>query len=299
MKNEYLYTNTVIKICEVISVDDQQKGDRIKVRLYPEDDRKLISEIPYAYPLLPKMFHVLPKVGEAVLILLTAANNGNSNRYYIGPIISQPQKMDYDGFSGGALSLYPDTFITPKVAHDRIPDAKGAFCNDEDIAIYGRKGCDIIMKEDDIRIRCGARVDDDNSQIGQSFNKLSPAYLKLKYNEIPKEVTNDTTGFIHKYNSTATLVADQINLISNEGKTYFNTTDNKDLISDEEMEKIMKKAHLLPYGDTLVEFLDYFLRMFREHAHPYPGMPTILPSGNENFFNYDLKQILSKNVRIN
>ena len=106
-------------------------------------------------------------------------------------------------------------------------------------------------------------------------------------------------GFIHKYNSTATLVADQINLISNEGKTYFNTTDNKDLISDEEMLNIMKKAHLLPYGDTLVEFLEYFLRMFREHAHPYPGMPTILPSGNENFFNYDLKQILSKNVRIN
>jgi hypothetical protein len=39
--------------------------------------------------------------------------------------------------------------------------------------------------------------------------------------------------------------------------------------------------------------------MFQQHAHPYPGMPTILPSGNEGFFNYDLDKILSKNVRIN
>lgn len=292
-------SNIVVKICEVISTDDQQKGDRIKVRLYPEDNRKTIAEIPYAYPLLPKIFHVIPKVGEAVLVILTAANDGNSNRYYIGPIISQPQMMDFDGYSSGALSMYPDAFIRPKIAHERIPDAKGAFCNDEDIAIYGRKGCDIIMKEDDIRVRCGARIEDSKSLIGQSFNKLSPAYLKLKYSDEPKTVTNDTTGFSHKYNSTATLVADQINLISNEGKTYFNTTDNVDLISDEEMEKIMKKAHVLPYGDTLVEFLKYFMKMFQEHAHPYPGMPTILPSGNEGFFNYDLNQILSKNVRIN
>ncbi len=291
--------NIIVKICEVISVDDQQKGDRIKVRLYPEDNRKPIVDIPYAYPLLPKMFHVIPKVGEAVLVLLTGVNDGNTNRYYIGPIISQPQNMDFDGFSSGALSLYPDTFINPKMAHDRIPDTKGAFCDDTDIAIYGRKGCDIIMKEDDIRIRCGARIDDVNSLIGQSFNKLSPAYLKMKYHETPKKVVNETTGFEHKYNSTATLVADQINLISNEGKTYFNTTNNVDLITDEEMEKIIQKAHVLPYGDTLVEFLRYFLRMFKEHAHPYPGMPTILPSGNESFFNYDLNQILSKNVRIN
>ena len=291
--------NIIIKICEVISVSDEQKGDRIKVRLYPEDDRKTIAEIPYAYPLLPKIFHVIPKVGEAVLILLTGVNDGNTNRYYIGPIISQPQMMNYDGYSEGALSMYPDTFIKPEVAHDRIPDSKGAFCDTEDIGFYGRKGCDIIMKEDDIRIRCGARIEDANSLIGQSFNRLSPAYLKMKYSETPKTVKNDLTGFDHKYNSTATLVADQINLISNEGKTYFNTVDNEDLISDEEMENIMKKAHVLPYGDTLVEFLRYFLRMFKEHAHPYPGMPTILPSGNESFFNYDLNEILSKNVRIN
>ena len=287
-----------IRICEVISVDDEQKGDRIKVRIYPEDNRKTIADIQYAYPLLPKMFHVKPKIGEAVLILLTAANIGTSNRYYIGPIISQPQMMNYDGFSSGSLSMYPDAIIKPKVAHDRVAEAKGAFCDDEDIAIYGRKGCDIILKENDIRVRCGARIDAD-TPINQAFNKLSPAYLKMKYYNETQTAENQKYGWEHKYNSTATLVADQINLIANNAKTNFNTTDNKDMITDEEMQKIISQAHLLPYGDVLIEFLEYFLRMFKEHAHPYPGMPTILPSGHQEFFNYDLKQILSKNVRIN
>lgn len=287
-----------IKIAEVVSVEDSQKGGRIKVKIGVEDSRKQNYEIQYAYPLLPKMFHVIPKVGESVLVLLTASNLDTSNRYYIGPIISQPHKLEYDSHVYSALSMYPDAAIKPDVAHDRVSDAKGSFCGDKDIAIYGRKGTDIILKDNDIRIRCGARIKSDN-EIKTAFNKLSPSYLKLKYSDEPTLVIHEATGFAQKYNSTATLVADQINLIANNGKTYFNTTDNVDLITDDDMKKIMEQAHLLPYGDTLVEFLRYFLRMFKEHAHPYPGMPTILPSGNENFFNYDLNQILSKNIRIN
>lgn len=297
--------NMVIKICTVISVDDPLKGDRIKVRLFPEDSRKSENEIPYAYPLLPKMLHILPKVGESVLILLTGVGDGNSNRYYVGPIVSQIQTIADSVVN--ALSLYPDTDTAPQMAHTKIPDTKGAFCEDEDIAIYGRKGCDVIMKDNDIRIRCGARISENNNNsflkqlnyTPTTFNNLSPAYIKMKYNQTPVSVIHEKTGFEQKYNSTATIVADQINLIANEGRTNFGTTDNVDLITDEEMENIMKKAHLLPYGDTLVEFLRYFLRMFKEHAHPYPGDPTILPSGHQDFFNYDLNQILSKNVRIN
>ena len=63
-----------VKFCKVISIDDDTDADRIKVRLAPEDNSKTLSEIEYAFPLLPKMFHVKPKVGEAVLVLL--ANGG-------------------------------------------------------------------------------------------------------------------------------------------------------------------------------------------------------------------------------
>lgn len=288
-----------IRLCEVISVEDKLKSGRIKVRLLPDDKQKSIEDIPYAFPALPKAFNILPKKGEAVIVFLTVGGRGDSNRYYLGPIISQLQNLSYDGFSSGALSNYPDSLIKPKPSHDLIPEAKGAFGNDEDIVIYGRKGTDIILKENDIRLRCAARIDDNESKIGKSFNRLNPSYLKLKYSETPTLVTGENTGVEYKYNSTATLVADQINLIGNNAKQYFNTTDNEDLISDEEMMKIIAQAHVLPYGDVLVDFLKYFLKMFKEHAHPYPGMPTILPSGNENFFNYNLDKMLSQNVRIN
>ena len=291
-------SNINIKICEVISVDDIYESGRIKVRLYPEDDRRSIGDIPYAYPLLPKMLSISPKIGEAVLILLTADGDGFSNRYYIGPIISQLPNLNYDGYYSGALSTYDDAMYKTKVSHTLINDAKGAFGDKEDVTFYGRKGTDIILKEDDVRIRCGARIES-NNKIEKSFNRINPSYLKLKYSDEPITVVNQKTGVQHTYNSTATLVADQINLIANNADNYFNTTDNVDLITDEEMKKIIETAHVLPYGDVLVEFLKYFLRMFKEHAHPYPGMPTILPSGNENFFNYDLNQILSKNIRIN
>lgn len=290
-------SNINIKACEVISVDDSFESGRIKVKLYPEDSRRDMEDIPYAYNLLPKMFTVLPKVGETVLVLLTTSGDGFSNRYYIGPVISQIPKMEYDGHFSGSLSNFPDSLVKPKVAHTLITEAKGAFGDKEDVAIYGRKGTDIILKENDIRVRAGARLDS-NNKIGKEFNRLNPAYLKLKYSDTPTIVTTKNGEEI-KYSSTATLVADQISLIANNANNYFNTTDNVDLISDNEMKKIIETAHVLPYGDVLVEFLKYFLRMFKEHAHPYPGMPTILPSGNEGFFNYNLDKILSKNVRIN
>lgn len=299
LDNKEIMNGVNIRLCEVISTEDNLKSGRIKVRLYPEDNHKHVDDIPYAYPALPKMMSILPKKGECVIIFLTVSGKGNSNRYYIGPVVSQLQNLFFDGFSTGALSNYPDSIIKPKPSHELIPDAKGAFGEDEDITFYGRKGTDIILKENDIRIRCGSRIDSSDSEIGKTFNKLNPAYLKLKYNETPTSVIGDKTGIEYTYNSTATLVADQINLIGNNAKQYFDTTNNEDMISEEEMKKIISQAHVLPYGDVLVEFLKYFLKMFKEHAHPYPGMPTILPSGNETFFNYNFDKILSQNVRIN
>ena len=96
-----------VKFCKVISIDDDTDADRIKVRLAPEDNSKTIDEIDYAFPILPKMFHVKPKVGEAVLILLAVTNDGNSQRYYIGPVISQDHRLNFDPYFQGADSFLP------------------------------------------------------------------------------------------------------------------------------------------------------------------------------------------------
>lgn len=283
----------VLKICQVIDIYDETDGERIKVRLSPEDDKLTDDKIPYAYPLLPKLIHVKPKIGELVLIILTTPGNGYSNRYYIGPIISQPQYMEKDDFLINAMSLYPGSDKEPDPAPSLNPDSHGAFAKDDDIAIYGRKKNDIIFTEDDIRIRCGNRLKDNTGNSNIVFNRTDPAFIHLKH-------TDNKRGEKDKeYRSTATVVADKINLIGHQSNTPFRVNDKNHLISDDEMQKILDKAHQLPYGDVLVEFLSMFLNTFAEHTHPYPGMTPCQTVDFIKTTSYDLNKILSDTVRIN
>ena len=283
----------VIKLCQVISIVDDADGERIKVRLSPDDDRRTDEQLPYAFPLLPKMLHIKPKVGETVLIIPTELGNGLSTRYYIGPVISQPQFMDGDDFGLNALSLYPGTHKDPSVAPSTNPDSHGAFAEDSDIAVYGRKKNDIILTDDDIRIRSGARVRESGNKDNITFNRTDPAFIHLKHSDGKRGTEEDS------YRSTATIVADKINLLGNNSKEPFKTNDKKKLITDEEMEKILEKAHQLPYGDILVDFLSLFVRTFSSHVHPYPGLPPCQTADYLETTSYDLNKILSESVRIN
>jgi hypothetical protein len=283
----------IAKICQVISVYDNTDGDRIKVRISPVDNNKTDDELPYALPLLPKMLHIKPKVGEWVIIILTETDNSLSTRHYVGPIISQPQYTEEDSDALNALSLYKGAHKEPDRAPSTKPDSRGAFAKDEDIAIYGRKKNDIIMTNDDIRIRSGVRMRDTGSKDDIIFNRSDPAYIHLKHTDGKRGEGND------QYRSTATIVADKINLIGNQSNEPFKTNDTEHLINDTEMQKIIDMAHELPYGDVLVSFLKMFVKAFAEHVHPYPGLPPCQTTDYLNVLSYDLDKILSDSVRIN
>lgn len=261
-----------IFIGQVVSVEDlgsnKQKidGNRIKVRLLPSDMYKPIDKIPYAFPLLPKLIHIKPKVNESVLVFVTDDNNQNSQRFYLGPIISQPQNLKMESYfeSGKLLN---GSFLPPNQAPSVNPETEGCFCGDNDVTMYGRGNTDIILGDKDLRIRCASRQFSFNDK-DFSFNRKNPSYIKLKEHDdlINRINQNDS-------NTSATIVADEINLISNNGDPYFNLVDNKEQINDEEMKKIVKEAHLLPYGDVLVDFLQKFLQMFKSHTHKYSNLP--------------------------
>lgn len=283
----------VLKICQVIDINDETDGQRIKVRLSPEDDKKSDDEIPYAFPLLPKLIHIKPKVGELVLVVLTEVSNGYSNRYFVGPIISQPQFMDGDDFLINTMSLYPGSYKEPDVAPSTNAESHGSLANNDDIAIYGRNKSDIILTNNDIRIRCGSRLKDSNEKGGIVFNRLDPAFIHLKHSDTNRGEEGD------EYRSTATIVADKINLIGNQSKEPFRTTDKVHLIDDAEMQKILDMAHVLPYGDILVDFLKLFVKTFATHVHPYPGLPPCQTEDYIKTTSYDFDKMLSESVRIN
>lgn len=284
----------LVRFCKVVDVSDETDSDRIKVRICPDDNDTKLEDLPYAFPLLPKMFHVKPKVGEAVLIFLAIANNGNSQRYYIGPVISQDHRIYNDPYFSGADSFFNGKPKDFDEAHSKYGDENGIFPNDNDIVIRGRKNADIQVTYDDVRIKAGVKVVNDNNEYKMTFNTRNPAYAKLKYHK--KNLAGDTK-------STASVVADKICLLSNNSPNYYNLTDRKDLITDEELNKVIKSAYKLPYGEKLVDFLKVFVNAFVNHTHNFPMIPpnpfhtSELLTKKAEFL--DREAMLSDTVRIN
>lgn len=294
----------VIRQCEVISVDDPSGCDRIKALLKPEDIGLAHDKIPYCFPLLPKMFYVKPKVGETVLVLTAIANDGNTQRYYIGPVISQLSSVQKDDYNAGALAGFAGSKIPPYVSHTNIPESEGAYPEEDEISILGRKNADIQIKENDLRLRCGVKKAEKNfagkNQLGNifKFNVKDPAFVKLKYYE--DGLTEDKTG-VNRCNSTATIVADKINFIGNNAKMPFKSNDREELIDDETMKSILEKAHRLPYGDELVDFLEAFRKVYLSHTHAMIGLPPCMApdEATTDFIGKNLSSMLSDTVRIN
>ena len=298
---------SIIKKGQVESVEDTADGLRIKVRIQ-QDGTTPLAKIPYAFPLLPKTIQSVPKVGEGAFVITTMSGNKYSQRYYIGPIISQPQfqeKCEYDYGRGNATSIIEGGSVEPLEKIGNYRDTFGSFPNVNDVALVGRGSQDIIMKNldetsNEIDIRCGIRNDsiygdarNGEAMVGKVvFNKLDPTYIQLKYKRAI------TTAPNQEANSVINMVADKINIISNKDENSFNLTDQEQLIIESELDSIMSKLHQLAHGDTLVELLKLIIKAILTHVHPYPGMPPVVAGYVKEMADYKVEKILSKHVRI-
>ena len=306
--------NAIFKFCTVEYVDDSSKALRIKVRIAPYDNGKDITKEPclendyngvqWCFPLLPKMMHVNPKVGELVVVFCQDPNSPFSQRLFLGPVISQDYMMDYD-------YDYPPTEYFPKSSARRMltgntgdksyaplpsPDGdgenEGTIPDREDIAIRGRGNSDIILTDEDVRVRCGFKKKPHSSiKEKLNFNSEDLAYILMRYRK-----GEDDTGV---YNSSVNVVADRINLLSHDSKDNFDLGDRKNMISDDEMKKILKQAHELPYGDVLIDFLKNFIDIFNRHTHPFSCLPPRLNATDVQTLTPNWENMLSKSVRIN
>lgn len=289
------------KVREVENVYSKEGTDGMRVRAELSQDRtKKVEDIPWAFPLLPKVFHVVPKVGEAVLVFTDLSNNNVTQRYYIGPIISQPQYMEYNG-KDNALSNLKSGFFKTIERISNYDATRGSFPNNEDVAVVGRGSEDVTLKFDnaskksEVDLRAGIRKASafgDNALIGNiMFNDVDPAYIQLKYK---KNLARDVS-------SVANIVADRINLMSNKDNNVSDSIYDKDaLVKDEDTEKIMERLHQVPMGDKLVELLEVMKGAIMHHVHPWAGMEQCGDwSGYINKLEgYDISSILSKYVRI-
>lgn len=283
----------IIRESKVISVEDEYKGNRIKVRLGGLDANKTDDELPYCFPLLPNLIHIRPKIGEAVFIVLERNGSPTANRFYIGPILSQPYFYNQEMYDLTAFNMLLNRKSAPLQNPDCEPLNNGTLPDREDIAIIGRENTDVILKENELRLRCGYKANP-SGPIKERlfFNTVDPAYIQLKYKKLKDKNNKEINSFVN-------IVADRINLLSRDSKTFFKLTDQKDLITDETMLKILDEAHPLVYGDELVSFLKQLIEVFRSHTHPFSMCTPSFTKNDNTVLGKNLDAMLSDAVRIN
>ena len=278
---------------------DPTNAGRIQVRVPYDDLKENDEEVEWAFPLLPKMLHVRPKIGETVMIINRDFDNERSGRYYLGPVISQPQFMYEELNENSALRVLQGTRVGADKNPETDPIVKGTIPDNEDVAILGRKDSDIILKDDDIRIRCGVKKTDAFDKTKFAFNSVHPAFIKMKHMRDYDERNLFYDG--PRYESVINVVADKINLIGTDARDKFNANDPDELINDEEVSRFITEAHQLPFGDKLIEFLRIFITAFQSHTHPWVGRgQTPCKDITYNALaNYNLESMLSTTIRIN
>jgi hypothetical protein len=310
------YKNLVIG--EVKIVEDPQGLGRIKVRVKGPiglggDDSKADSELPWCFPLMPKMFSIQPKISEAVYVFNFGKDRQHVDRMYIGPIVSQPQKLNFDSRYGTAMAGFSFGTQAPNTNIDNIPDLLGIFPNPSDVSIQGRYNTDITQKDNEVLIRAGKfekSTPSPENQYPFKFNKTTQAFIQIK-----NDVTTKKVGDLAAEKGTVTnIVSNKINLITHSGGyPRFNVTNQNNLISDEELLKIMSPenqggAHRIPFGDVLLEYLILLKQALFFHVHRGNGLAgtDLTTSGNIQAMAAfkskaeDLeKKMLSNNIRIN
>jgi len=273
--------NRTIYYGEVISVFDDEDGGRIKVKLPDIDNKTPNNELPWAFPLLPKFFHLYPKVGEIVRVFIEDIQYPQRSRFWMGSVISQLHKVDFESMYS-ALSTTNMKLAKPDKAPSTFPDAKDVFPEKEDIGLIGRVNTDIILKENQINIRAGKH---ENNNI-LKLNTKNPAQISLTF-----EPKIDST----EYQSNTIILSDKISIISHSGEPKFKSAK----LNNEDRNRIFEKGHPVARGDVLVEALNILRNAIINHIHGYSALPSDKTSIIEDLEKINFERILQKNIVIN
>jgi hypothetical protein len=209
-------TIPLIRVGEVMDVDDPKKTGRIKVKIEGIDKSDVtVQSLPYCVPLTPRFLNVMPKIGELVLVFQYEHKKGvkytqfTSQRFWIGPLISQSNKLNYDPIVDARSVMTGGKFKIPDII---LSNTEGVYPNDDDIALQGRGNTDVILKEGQIWIRAGKYKDTEERN---QFNDRDLGYIQVKYggNELVRTLEDKViTNYV--YDKAETLINVQIDTLT-------------------------------------------------------------------------------------
>jgi hypothetical protein len=297
--NVPLSLNKNIYIAKVVSVEDNNNTGRIKVFIDGIDQSKTpINSLPYVYPLMSRIVHVMPKVGESVLVFFADSKKEKesqilSNRFWIGPIITNYENIGSDKVD--FISDSSDNIITKNLNFDPLQIKSKNKKNTErtifpidnenalnEVNIIGRNNTEISQSDNKIKLRAGKHKKNKPSEP----NFQNPVYSILEF-------IDDNTS----YSLTA---GDEIYLISHKGRFRFKKTITKD-----DLDEIKKNGQSMLYGELTIQYLRTLTEVFLNHIHQHPSTPPTY-SQNSLYKIEDLRKelqnienLLAKNIKIN
>jgi hypothetical protein len=281
-ENASIIRNRTIFYGEVMSISDETDGGRIQVRIPELDNRTANNELPWCYPLMPKFFHVYPQVGEMVRIFLEDNKFPERSRFWLGSVISQPQKIGFDS-KFTALSTTNLGLTRPQKAPTTFPDADGVYPTKDDIAIVGKVNTDIILRLNEVHLRAGKH---ENGNV-LKLNTENPATIDMVFE--PVQDANDD------YYSNTIIQSDKIAIITHEGNPRFKAA----RVSAEDRVRIFEDGHPIARADVLVDALRVIIDAIITHIHPYSGVEPDKTALIKKLEELQLDQILQKNIVIN
>jgi hypothetical protein len=249
------------------------------------------------------MFNVVPQVGETVKIILMDTNNPFQEREWVGPIVSQPERIKKDphlftslaGKVGGLLQL------GRKIS--TIPEAKGIYPEPNDVSLLGRENSDIQLKTNEVLIRAGQHVLDNPLKL----NDKNPAYINmrvLKPSDFNQVTNNDPTAKVLNLSEDRTdtvIMSNKIFLIGRDS----NSKVVKPILTKKDHLTLEQSLHPVVYGDVLHEFMVILREWIKGHIHEGGGVAATPPDKSgatvklETWFTKNLdNRLLSKNVYV-
>ena len=306
----------------VEQVNDGANFNRIKARIinvdgetgnfFPGRDKdKTLEQLPICIPLLPEYVHVRPKVGELVLIFLENPSDPKAYRYYIGPLVTQQTKLSNENYNS-SVSIYNELSFRgnqigtgPSTKNDN--DAGELFANQEEIAFQGRNNSDIVIGNNNVKIRTGIFKD----LVQFKENLEIPCQIELKIVDKPISTSgvrladNQLNSSFEPF-SQQNIKATNINLISPEGKFRKLTDARQEARYNPRIEDFGEEAktlHPAVLGDELVDILTNIINYLFSHIHP-PQSPSLPNNFAFNLERYRNKlalsaKILSNHIRLN
>ena len=279
----YQHTRTIY-YGEVISIDDPTDGGRIKVKIPDLDNQTGNANLPDCYPMLPKFFFILPQVGEIVRIFIEDMRYPERSRFWMGSIISQPQKIGFDTIYT-ALSTTNMGLTLPETAPSTLPDATGVYPLASDVALIGKVNTDVILRTNEIHIRAGKH---ENGNV-LKLNTTNPASINLVFE--PQNLVATSPA----YQSSTVILSDKIALISHTGKPQFKAAE----LTSTDRTRIFSEGHPVARGDVLVVALKIIINALINHIHGYSGLPADKDKLIKDLEKINLDNILQKNIVVN